>query len=65
MAIFNEDFARCTECGGGWFIMKEAVLIAKDSDSENPIEIQKGITYACEQCGHQQYSKRLLEERMG
>jgi hypothetical protein len=58
-----EEFARCNNCGQGWFEKKEFVLIRKESPiMKKPALIQTHISYQCIGCGESQYDDLIDEE---
>lgn len=51
-----EEFARCKNCGEGWFDRKEQVLIEKASRfNDEPLHHKTRIAYSCSSCGRIQY----------
>lgn len=51
MAVFKEEFTRCTECDNAWFVPRRIVLLGKTSTDNHAVEMKERTEYVCSKCG--------------
>lgn len=56
MALMNEDFTRCGECGNAWFTSTRVALLAKTSTEEHITILRERIEFKCSKCGQVKFS---------